>query len=147
MKNKILVLKSLFIVCFIVFCCTESYAKKKEPIISIKISGGQIIKEGNDKGLIGYNSVRYRQWETDGIAIISIQCASKGFNPCSKPTTTSGLTPVLYDEITARLHNAISMGESAGEFVHEGFLCTWKNGRKKKKQMKMECLSLFIKLI
>lgn len=131
MKNKFLVLKSLFILCFIVFSCTTSYALQ-ELIISIHKQGGAIIKKGENEGLVGYNTTDYKREEKDGIIKITIRCTSNGINTCPQPASaiSSGLTPILHDEITAIVHDAINMGKIAGVFVHEGFSCKWDNGEK-----------------
>ncbi len=137
MKNYFLILKSLFIVVAFVFCCSAVYAEevKKECELKIQMTGGKTIKTGIHIGEIGYawaeidegertiNGVRY-YW-------CYIDCNGKGVTPCPKQQgSCSPGHPNIEDEITAIVHNAINMGEIAGEFVHEKFLCKWNNGEK-----------------
>ncbi len=133
MKN-FLKIKGLFIGIAIVFYCMASYAEQNCEVV-INKSGGKVIKSGTQAGEIGYASAT--KDETDetinGVRwyYCNIQCHGRGVNPCPPQTgSCSPLIPDISDAIIATLHTAIDMGETAGMFDIEGFLCTWTDGEK-----------------
>jgi hypothetical protein len=130
-------MKKLILTFVMVFCCVASYSQMT---IVLDISGGEIIKEGEQKGQVGYYRIKQTYLDKTKKAekrTVVISCRGKGLNPCPQPycfekDTTSGLTSGIYDAIIAKVCGLIDLGKVEGHFEESGFSCIWENGRRKK---------------
>jgi len=54
------------------------FLNAKEIVLEIHKSGGKVIKTGNNKGKLGYNSVRIYKHNTADTLIYTVYCSGKG---------------------------------------------------------------------
>ena len=135
-------MKRLIVTLVVVFCCAASYAGESDTIkyISIKKSGGKIIKKGNNAGQMGFYKVTQKiDFQENGNYTIIVHSTGKGLNVppdvytiknngCS--TLPKVLNTEVYDAIIAKIRGYIDLGETNGHFCLENFSCMWGKGEK-----------------
>ncbi|MCL2131421.1 MAG: hypothetical protein FWH36_03045 [Lentimicrobiaceae bacterium] len=121
-------MKKIFVAVGIIFCCTAIYARTCT--VERNVSGGKIIKNGDDEGQLGYASVSTKTVVTDNSTTSTTNCSGRGNNTCPPSPSCSSLPEDSYGVIIGRLQSYIDLGETAGEFEVEGFVCTWSDGEK-----------------
>lgn len=112
----------LIAVAIIFFSTTNTYADKV--VVSRTVSGGKLIKQGENEGKLGYKYSRRTETSTGKV---TIYCEGKGDNLCPENAV---IPKDEDDEITRIVYEAIDMGLTNGEFIVGAFACRWENGEK-----------------
>lgn len=124
--KTVLKIKVLLVGIGLIFYCGTTLCKNIESTKTTK--GGTIIKQGEDKGKIGYNTTSHKITNENGNIVETIHCEGSGVTVC--PGQLYASIGPNYDDIIITVQKNIDIGITAGTFVIEDFECVWEDGEK-----------------